>query len=247
LKGYKLPPGGKVVRKLDKLYEGKAKIVYTTDQPGLLIQYFKDSATAFNGKKKGTIEGKGAANVRISAYLFEILEKAGIKTHYHRLLTEREMLIDRLEMIPLEAIVRNIAAGSLSERLGYEEGRRLKKPIVEFYYKRDDLGDPLLACQHVLELGLVDGVQFQQLRTLSLQVNDVLQPLFAERGLELVDFKLEFGFRDSEIILGDEISPDTCRLWDKKTGERLDKDRFRRDLRRVEEAYQEVLKRLASS
>lgn len=233
-----------MVRKLEKLYEGKAKIVYATDEPGLLIQHFKDSATAFNGKKKGTIVGKGAANARISARLFEILEKAGIKTHYHELLNEREMLIDRLEMIPLEAIVRNIAAGSLAERLGYEEGRRLKKPIVEFYYKRDDLGDPLLVCQHVLELGLVDAVQFQELRTLSLQVNDVLQPFFAQCGLELVDFKLEFGFKDSEIILGDEISPDTCRLWDKKTGEKLDKDRFRRDLGRVEEAYQEILKRV---
>ncbi len=234
------------IKRRQKLYEGKAKIVYATDEPGLLIQHFKDSATAFNGKKKGTIEGKGAANARISAYLFEILEKAGIKTHYHRLLDEHEMLIDRLEMIPLEAIVRNIAAGSLAERLGYQEGRLLKKPIVEFYYKRDDLGDPLLVCQHVLELGLVDAVQFQELRTLSLKINDVLRPLLAERGLELVDFKLEFGFRDSEIILGDEISPDTCRLWDKKTSEKLDKDRFRRDLGRVEEAYQEILRRVTA-
>lgn len=234
------------INKGEKLYEGKAKIVYATDKPGLYIQHFKDSATAFDGKKKGTIKEKGTVNAQVSSRLFELLEKAGIKTHYKRLLNEREMLIEKLDMIPLESIVRNVAAGSLAKRLGYEEGHNLKKPIVEFYYKDDSLGDPMITHAHALELGIVTELDLDRIELLTYKINDVLVPFFEERGLRLVDAKFEFGLRDGEIVLGDEISADTCRFWDIQSGERLDKDRFRRDLGKVEEAYEEVLKRVTS-
>lgn len=236
------------VEKRDKLYEGKAKIVYTTSDPDLVIQHFKDSATAFDGKKKGTITDKGVVNASVSARLFRLLEAAGVRTHFRSLLDERDMLVEKLDMIPLEVVVRNIAAGSIAKRLGYEEGRQLKNPIVEFYYKNDALGDPLLTCQHVLELGVVDGETFQSLRTLGLKVNELLRKFFDRLGLDLVDGKYEFGFdRQGGLVLGDEISQDNVRLWDKTTGERLDKDRFRRDLGRVEEAYQEILRRVTEA
>lgn len=234
------------MRRKEKIYEGKAKIIYATDQPDLLIQYFKDSATAFDGKKKGEITGKGEANAKISAKLFGVLEEAGVKTHFKELVSDREMLVEKLEMIPLEFVVRNISAGHLSELLAYPEGRPLKKPIVEFYLKDDARHDPMLMCQHILELGLLTEDEFVKLKQLSFKINDVLRAFFDQCGLTLVDFKLEFGRRDSELVLGDEISPDSCRFWDKKTGEKLDKDRFRRDMGRVEEAYQEILKRVMS-
>lgn len=234
-----------MVQQLEQMYEGKAKKVFKTDNPDLLIQHFKDSATAFDGKKKGEIKDKGVANAAIASKLFGVLEAAGIKTHFHEMLNERDMLIDNLKMIQLEAVARNIAAGSLAKRLGYEEGVALKKPVVEFYYKRDDLGDPIITCQHVQELGLVSEDEFKVIRDLSFKVNDVLRGFFKERGLDLIDMKLEFGWdKDGNIVLGDEISPDTCRFWDTETGEKLDKDRFRRDLGRVEEAYEEVLRRV---
>lgn len=233
-----------MAHKLAKLYEGKAKIIYETDNPNLIIQHFKDDATAFDGKKKGQIQDKGTSNARISAALFTLLEKAGIKTHYKELLSEREMLVDKLRIIPVEVIVRNVAAGSLAERLGYEEGRALKQPIVEFYYKSDELGDPMLNWDHIQELNLATPDVLRELKQTALRINDILRPFFDERGLNLIDFKLEFGYRKDQIVLGDEISPDTCRFWDKNTGDRLDKDRFRRDLGKVEEAYHEILTRV---
>lgn len=234
------------MEKEEKLYEGKAKIVYSTENPDLLIQYFKDSATAFDGKKKGEIGGKGPANATISTKLFQILQENGIPTHFHKLLNEREMLIDRLRMIPLEVIVRNICAGSLAKRFGWEEGRELKKPLVEFYYKNDELGDPMLTCGHIEEMEIVDRETFSQLKKTALEINRILKDFFLKRRINLVDFKLEFGYRGEEIVLGDEISPDSLRLWDAQTGEKLDKDRFRRDMEGVEEAYQEVVKRVTS-
>jgi phosphoribosylaminoimidazole-succinocarboxamide synthase len=236
------------VKQGDKLYEGKAKIVYKTDDPTLLIQHFKDSATAFDGKKKGEIGNKGVANAAIASKLFTLLEEAGVKTHFNGMLNDRDMLIDSLKMIQLEAVARNIAAGSLAKRLGYEEGTPLKQPVVEFYYKRDDLGDPLITCQHVMELGLVDDAEFKYIRDLSFKVNEILTDFFDGIGLKLIDMKMEFGYdKDGSIVLGDEISPDTCRFWDKETNEKLDKDRFRRDLGGVEEAYEEVLRRVTGS
>lgn len=236
------------VKQGEKLYEGKAKIVYATDNPALLIQHFKDSATAFDGKKKGEIGNKGVANATISAKLFTVLEDAGVPTHFIGLLNERDMLIDNLKMVQLEAVTRNIAAGSLAKRLGYEEGTPLKKPIVEFYFKSDDLGDPLITRQHVMELGLVDEAEYKYIRDLSLKVNEILTKFFNGIGLHLVDMKMEFGYDvEGNIVLGDEISPDTCRFWDMETNEKLDKDRFRRDLGGVEEAYEEVLRRVTGS
>lgn len=235
------------VKQGNKLYEGKAKIVYATDDPDLLIQHFKDSATAFDGQKKGEIRDKGIANAAISSKLFKVLEDAGVKTHFKGMLNDRDMVIDNLKMAMVEAVARNTAAGSIAKRLGYEEGRRLKKPVVEFYYKRDDLGDPLLTCQHVLELGLVTEEQFKGIRDLAFKINGILTEFFANKSLDLIDIKMEFGWdKNGDIILADEISPDTCRFWDSKTKEKLDKDRFRRDLGGVEEAYAEILKRVTT-
>jgi len=228
----------------EKLYEGKAKIVYATNQPGVIIQYFKDDATAFNALKKGTIVGKGVVNNRMSATLFERLERAGVPTHYLGTLSDREMLCRKLEIIKIETIVRNLVAGSLAKRTGLEEGTPIKEPVVELYYKSDALGDPMLNDDHVRMLKLAVPAELAWIRRTALRINGVLRPHLLRRGLLLVDFKLEFGRSGKKLYLGDEISPDTCRLWDRATREKLDKDRFRRDLGGVEEAYQEVYRRL---
>jgi phosphoribosylaminoimidazole-succinocarboxamide synthase len=228
----------------DKLYEGKAKIVYETNQPGRIIQYFKDDATAFNALKKGTILGKGVINNRMSAALFEVLERAGVPTHYLETLSDREMLCRRLDIIKIETIVRNVVAGSLAKRTGLEEGTPIKQPIVELYYKSDPLGDPMLNDDHVRMLRLATPAELGWMKKTALRVNTVLKPHLARRGIQLVDFKLEFGRQGRKLYLGDEISPDTCRLWDRDSKERLDKDRFRRDMGGVEEAYAEVYRRL---
>ncbi len=228
----------------EKLYEGKAKIVYATSRPGMIVQYFKDDATAFNALKKGTIVGKGVINNRMSAVLFERVQKAGVPTHYLATLSEREMLCRRLEIIKIETIVRNIVAGSLAKRTGLEEGTAITQPVVELYYKSDALGDQMINDDHVRMLRLATPAELAWVKRMALKVNSILKPHMARRGLLLVDFKLEFGRAGKKLYLGDEISPDTCRLWDSKTRDKLDKDRFRRDLGGVEEAYQEVYRRL---
>jgi phosphoribosylaminoimidazole-succinocarboxamide synthase len=228
----------------DKLYEGKAKIVYTTDRPDLVIQYFKDDATAFNALKRGTIVGKGVVNNRMSAALFELLGRRGVPTHYVATLSEREMLCRKLDIIKIETIVRNVVAGSLAKRTGLEEGTEVTAPIVELYYKSDPLGDPMLNDEHVRMLKLATPAELAWMKGTARRINAILQPHLRKRGLLLVDFKLEFGRAGKKLYLGDEISPDTCRLWDARTREKLDKDRFRRDLGGVEEAYQEVYRRV---
>ncbi len=231
----------------ERLYEGKAKIVYATDDPDVYVQDFKDDATAFDGKKKGTIGEKGRMNNAISSRLFGLLEQAGVKTHFLENVSPTAMRIRRLDMFKVEFVVRNVAAGSLSKRIGYPEGAALRNPpIVEYYYKDDELGDPLLCQAHLDELQVVTPEELAEATRVAKQVNALLKDFFAQRGLTLVDYKLEFG-RDADgvVRLGDEISPDTCRLWDAATGEKLDKDRFRRDLGGVEDAYAEVLRRIA--
>jgi phosphoribosylaminoimidazole-succinocarboxamide synthase len=228
----------------EKLYEGKAKIVYETNQPGRIIQYFKDDATAFNALKKGTILGKGVINNGMSAALFQVLERAGVPTHYIETLSDREMLCRRLDIIKIETIVRNVVAGSLAKRTGLEEGTAIKQPIVELYYKSDPLGDPMLNDDHVRMMRLATPAELAWMKKTALRVNTVLRPHLSKRGILLVDFKLEFGRQGKKLYLGDEISPDTCRLWDSSSKERLDKDRFRRDMGGVEEAYAEVYRRL---
>ncbi len=232
--------------RLEKLYEGKAKIVYSTDDPDVYIQDFKDSATAFDGTKKGTILAKGRTNNAISARLFTLLADAGLRTHFLGLESETAMRIRRLDMLKVEFVCRNVVAGSLANRIGYPEGTALKKPpLVEYYYKDDALHDPLLCLGHLEELGVVTPEELEEATGMARKVNAALQKFFADRGLILVDFKLEFGRDgDGHIVLGDEISPDTCRLWDAETKEKLDKDRFRRDLGGVEAAYAEVLRRV---
>ena len=232
------------MEKRDKIYEGKAKIVYTTDKPGLVIQYFKDDATAFNAEKRGTIVGKGVVNNRMSATLFERLGKARVPTHYVATLSDREMLCRRLDIIKIETIVRNIVAGSLAKRTGLPEGTPIRQPIVELYLKSDPLGDPMINDDHVRMLKLATPKELDWIKRTALRVNTVLLPLLKKKQLLLVDFKLEFGRAGKTLLLGDEISPDTCRLWDATTREKLDKDRFRRDLGGVEEAYQEVYRRV---
>lgn len=239
---------GAIVTRGEKLYEGKAKVVYATDDPEVYVQDFKDSATAFNGVKKGTIGDKGRTNNAISSRLFTLLEQNGVKTHFLGVESETAMRMRRLDMFKVEFVVRNVAAGSLSKRIGYPEGTPLKNPpLVECYYKSDELGDPLLCASHLEELGVISPEYLEEAMAMAKQVNQVLQAFFAERGLALVDFKLEFGTdAGGTVRLGDEISPDTCRFWDATTGEKLDKDRFRRDLGGVEEAYAEVLRRISS-
>ncbi|MBI1912556.1 MAG: phosphoribosylaminoimidazolesuccinocarboxamide synthase [Deltaproteobacteria bacterium] len=232
------------MQKIEKLYEGKAKSLYSTENPDLLIQYFKDEATAFDGKKKGIIEQKGVLNNKISSRIFKYLEERGVKTHFVEMLSDREMLVKKLRIIPIEVVVRNIAAGSLSKRMGVEEGGRLKETIIEFYYKSDPLGDPMINEYHIKVFGLAEKEELAQMEASALKINKILSEFFDERGIILVDFKLEFGNHKGEILLGDEITPDGCRLWDKETKEKMDKDRFRRDLGKVEEAYQEVLKKV---
>lgn len=231
--------------KREQLYEGKAKKVFATDDPELLIVSYKDDATAFNGLKKGTIAGKGLINNRMSNLLMRRLEKAGIPTHFVEELNGRETVVKRVSIVPLEVIVRNIAAGSFSKRYGVEEGFVFAAPTIEFSYKNDALGDPLMDECHAVAIGLATPEEIETIKRYAFGVNDILKAFWAECGITLVDFKLEFGkTKDGTIILADEISPDTCRLWDSATGEKLDKDRFRRDLGGVEDAYAEVMKRL---
>lgn len=233
------------MKKKEKLYEGKAKIVYETENPQLLIVSYKDDATAFNGLKKGTIQGKGIINNQMSNRLMERLQTAGIPTHFVRELNERETLVKRVSIVPLEIIVRNRSAGSFSKRYGIEEGIVFETPTLEFSYKNDDLGDPLINDDHALALKIVTKEELQTIRSYAFAVNSFLKEFWASCGVILVDFKIEFGkTEDGTIILADEISPDTCRLWDEKTREKLDKDRFRRDLGGVESAYEEVMKRM---
>ena len=233
--------------KMNQLYEGKAKRVYATEDPNLLIVSYKDDATAFNGLKKGTITGKGVINNQMSNRLMMRLAKAGVPNHFVEELNERDTLVRRVQIVPLEVIVRNIAAGSFSKRYGIDEGVVFDEPTVEYSYKNDALGDPLLNTSHALALGAATEEEIETIRRYALKVNEFLKAFWLECGVILVDFKLEFGrTADGEIILADEISPDTCRLWDAKTHEKLDKDRFRRDLGGVEDAYKEIMKRLMS-
>jgi phosphoribosylaminoimidazole-succinocarboxamide synthase len=227
------------------IYEGKAKKVFATGEPGKLIQEFKDSLTAFNAQKKGSFKGKGSINLKITSTIFDYLAENGIPTHYVQSLDDTHMVVEKLAMIPLEVVVRNRAAGSMSTRLGIPEGTARKTPVVEFYFKKDELNDPLITDDHVKMLGIADDSELKELREKALNVNSKLKILFAEVGVDLIDFKIEFG-KDSQgrIVLGDEISPDSCRLWDSKTQEKLDKDRFRRDLGKVEESYQLICEKI---
>ena len=235
------------MKKLKLLYEGKAKKVYQTEMAQRLIVEYKDDATAFNGLKKGTIVGKGIINNKMSNRLMQRLEDAGIPTHFVTELNDRETVVQRVSNVPLEVIVRNIAAGSFSMRYGVEEGTVFEQPTIEFSYKNDSLGDPLLNMDHAKALKLATDAEIATIRTMALRINEILKSFWAECGVTLVDFKLEFGrLSDGTIILADEISPDTCRLWDAKTGDKLDKDRFRRDLGGVEDAYAEIMRRLVS-
>jgi phosphoribosylaminoimidazole-succinocarboxamide synthase len=228
------------------LYEGKAKKLFATADPDQLLQFFKDDATAFNAKKRGTIVDKGILNNAISEVFFRLLEKAGVPTHFVRRLDDRRMLVKRLEIVPIEMVVRNVVAGSLAKRLGMEEGKVLPEPIVEFFYKSDPLDDPMINESHALVFKMATKAELDRMVELTLKVNSVLRPFLAERNIVLVDMKLEFGRFHGEIILGDEICPDTCRFWDSSSGEKMDKDRFRRDLGRVEEAYQEIARRVGA-
>ncbi len=234
-------------KKLEQLHEGKAKRVYRTGDSGLYLVEFKDDATAFNGAKKGTILNKGVLNNRISAVFFRLLEARGIPTHFVALVSDREMLVKTLEIIMVEVVVRNIAAGSLAARLGLQEGTVLPCPVLEYYYKSDELGDPMINDYHIKALNLATPAQMNKINDLALKTNEILREYLRDKDIELVDFKLEFGLHKEEVLLGDEISPDTCRLWDKKTFKKLDKDRFRRDLDNVEGAYEEVFKRLTGN
>jgi phosphoribosylaminoimidazole-succinocarboxamide synthase len=234
----------KIMKKGELVYEGKAKQVYLTDDPDEALVWFKDDATAFNGEKKGTIQSKGVMNNAISSFFFELLGTKGISTHFIEKTDERSMRVKKLDILPIEVVVRNIAAGSLAKRLGWEEGRKLPQPVLELYYKDDALGDPLINRSHVAALGAAKPEQLDIVENLALKVNAILTEFLAAKNLLLVDFKLEFGVHKGQILLGDEISPDTCRFWDATTKEKLDKDRFRRDLGDVEGAYREVLKRI---
>ena len=232
------------MQKGEQLYEGKAKKVFLTEDPDALIVSYKDDATAFNGQKKGTITGKGVINNRMSNYLFQIIEREGVPTHYVQEISDRETVVRKVEIVPLEVIIRNVAAGSFSKRLGVSEGTELVEPTIEFSYKNDELEDPLINSYFAKALKLATQDEIEIIKKYAFMVNDILKVEFLKAGLRLIDFKIEFGRFHGKIILADEISPDTCRLWDAKTGEKLDKDRFRRDLGNVEEAYIEVAKRL---
>lgn len=232
------------MKKLEMLYEGKAKKVYTTDVEDVLIVDYKDDATAFNGEKKGTIVGKGVVNNRMTNHIFKMLEEKGIPTHLVEELSDRETAVKKVEIVPLEVIVRNVAAGSFSKKLGIEEGFRLLVPTLEFSYKNDALGDPMINDYYAIAIGAATREEIDRITELVFKINEILVAYFAEKNIDLIDFKVEFGRYKGEIILADEISPDTCRFWDSETHEKLDKDRFRRDLGRVEEAYEEVYRRL---
>ena len=232
------------MQKGEQLYEGKAKKVFLTEDPDALIVSYKDDATAFNGQKKGTITGKGIINNRMSNYLFRVIEREGVPTHYVQEISDRETVVRKVEIVPLEVIIRNVAAGSFSKRLGVSEGTELVEPTIEFSYKNDELEDPLINSYFAKALKLATQDELETIKKYAFKVNDILRVEFLKAGLRLIDFKIEFGRFHGKIILADEISPDTCRLWDAKTGDKLDKDRFRRDLGNVEEAYIEVAKRL---
>ncbi len=232
------------MEKKELLYEGKAKKVYATEDPDVVIVDYKDDATAFNGEKKGTIVGKGAINNRMTNHVFKLIAEKGIPTHLVEELSDRETAVKKVEIVPLEVIVRNVAAGSFSKRMGVEEGRELLCPILEFSYKNDDLGDPFINDDYALALGVATQEEIDKIKSYTRTINQVMKDYFLSLGLKLIDFKIEFGRFHGEILLADEVSPDTCRLWDVKTNEKLDKDRFRRDLGNVEEAYEEVFKRL---
>ncbi|WP_461810505.1 phosphoribosylaminoimidazolesuccinocarboxamide synthase [Faecalimonas sp.] len=233
------------MKKLEQLYEGKAKKVFVTDDPDVVIVDYKDDATAFNGEKKGTIVGKGVVNNRMTNHVFKLMEKEGVPTHLVEELSDRETAVKKVDIVPLEVIVRNVAAGSFSKRMGVEEGKELLCPILEFSYKNDDLGDPFINDDYALALGLATQEEIDTIKAYTRKVNEVLKSYFLQADMKLIDFKIEFGrLKDGTIILADEVSPDTCRLWDVHTNEKLDKDRFRRDMGNVEEAYNEVFKRL---
>lgn len=233
------------MKKLEQLYEGKAKKVFATDDPELYIVDYKDDATAFNGLKKGTIQEKGIINNKVTNHLMRLLEKNGIPTHFVKELSDRETLVKKVTIIPIEVIVRNIAAGSLAKRLGLEEGTKLASTVLEYCYKDDALGDPMINDYHVYAMNLASKEELQKIADYSFKINQILSDYLKEAGIELIDFKLEYGkTSDGTLILADEISPDTCRFWDSKTHEKLDKDRFRRDLGNVEGAYHEIMRRL---
>lgn len=233
------------MEKKEQLYEGKAKKVFATDDANLVIVDYKDDATAFNGLKKGTIAGKGVVNNKMSNYLMQLLEKHGVPTHFVKELSDRETLVKKVTIVPLEVIIRNKAAGSICKRLGLEEGMEFTQPSLEFSYKDDDLGDPLINSYHAISCGFATKEDIDTITNMAFKVNDVLVEYFKTIGVELIDFKLEFGkTADGQIVLADEISPDTCRFWDIETHEKLDKDRFRRDLGKVEDAYAEMMKRV---
>lgn len=233
------------MEKKELLYEGKAKKVFATDKPDVLLVSYKDDATAFNGLKKGTISGKGAINNRVTNFMMSLLEKEGVPTHFIEELSDRETLVKKVSIVPLEVIIRNISAGSFAKRYGVEEGIVFAQPTIEFSYKNDDLGDPLINSYHALALGLATAEEIETIKSLAFKVNTFLKGFFKKLNIDLVDFKLEFGrLSDGTIVLADEISPDTCRFWDCDTHEKLDKDRFRRDLGGVEDAYQEIMKRI---
>lgn len=233
------------MQKLEQLYEGKAKKVFATDDPECVIVSYKDDATAFNGLKRGTIVGKGVVNNKVTNYLMQLLEKEGVPTHFVEELSDRETVVKKVSIVPLEVIIRNISAGSFAKRFGVEEGIVFEQPTIEFSYKNDDLGDPLMNAYHALALKLATQDEIDTIKAMAFKVNDVLKAFFKAVNVDLVDFKLEFGrLSDGTIVLADEISPDTCRFWDSTTHEKLDKDRFRRDLGNVEDAYSEMMKRI---
>ncbi len=232
------------MKKLGQLYEGKAKKVFATDDPDVVIVDYKDDATAFNGLKKGTIAGKGVINNKMSNMMFRIMEQHGIPTHFVEELSDRETAVKKVQIVPLEVIIRNTAAGSFSKRYGVPEGKKLPVTVLEFSYKNDDLGDPLINDYHALAMELATPEEIQTIKNMAFKVNEVMKEFFKTLNIDLIDFKLEFGRYKGQIILADEISPDTCRFWDMTTGEKLDKDRFRRDMGGVEDAYKEVFARL---
>ena len=233
------------MEKKEQLYEGKAKKVFATDDANFVIVSYKDDATAFNGEKKGTITGKGVINNVMSNHMFQLLEQQGVETHFVEQLSDRETVVKKVDNVPLEVIIRNISAGSFAKRYGVDEGIVFTAPTIEFSYKDDDLGDPLINAYHALALGLATQAEIDQIKAMAFKVNEVMKDYFDSLNVILVDFKLEFGkTSDGKIVLADEISPDTCRLWDKTTKEKLDKDRFRRDMGGVEEAYNEIMKRV---
>ena len=234
------------MKKLEQLYEGKAKKVYATDDPDIVSVDYKDDATAFNGLKKGTISGKGVINNKMSNMMFRIMEQHGIPTHFVEELSDRETAVKKVQIVPLEVIIRNTAAGSFSKRYGVPEGTKLATTVFEFSYKNDDLGDPLLNDYHALALNLATQEEIDTIKNMAFRVNDIMKEFFKGLNIDLIDFKLEFGRFHGQIILADEISPDTCRFWDMTTGEKLDKDRFRRDMGGVEDAYKEVFARLTA-